>query len=194
MLFQMAKRVNVRTHPSQLEFGKVESKILLELFPFAVILDHDMRITGAGEKIVETWILQNQNKNPRSFWGSYLVDLFKLRRPKGIIFDWQTVIQLNLVIFELEMMRADSEEDGEGKPVAANKHLTESSKHRGEYEHKGEDEDDDDELSCAVEAAQTGEINALKSTLNSFELFLVNTKYVHRSLTLNYFSLSFATE
>lgn len=194
MSFQMAKRVNVRTHPSQLEFGKVESKILLELFPFAVILDHDMRITGAGEKIVETWILQNQNKNPRSFWGSYLVDLFKLRRPKGIIFDWQTVIQLNLVIFELEMMRADSEDDGEEKPVAATKHLTESNKHRGEYEHKGEDEDDDDELSCAVEAAQTGEINALESTLNSFKLFLVNTRYVHRSLTLNYFPLSFATE
>lgn len=150
----MAKRVNVRTHPSQLEFGKVESKILLELFPFAVILDHDMRISGAGEKIVETWILQNQNKNPRSFWGSYLVDLFKLRRPKGITFDWQTVIQLNLVIFELEMMRADSDEESVEKSVAIS--LAEKSKHLGDYDHKGEDEDDE-ELSCAVEAAQTGE-------------------------------------
>lgn len=149
----MAKRVNVRTHPSQLEFGKVESKILLELFPFAVILDHDMRITGAGEKIVETWILQNQNKNPRSFWGSHLVDLFKLRRPKGIEFDWQTVIQLNLVIFELEMMRADSEEDSVNKSVA--KAMTRGNEHLNEYELQGEDEDD--ELSCAVEAAQTGE-------------------------------------
>lgn len=121
----MAKRVNVRTHPSQLIFHEVESKILLELFPFAVILDHDMRMKGASEKIVETWVLQNQHRNPRSFWGSNLVDIFKLRRPKSIIFDWQTVIQLNLVIFELEMMRIDSK--------------------------------DDDELSCAVEAAQTGE-------------------------------------
>lgn len=169
MSFQMAKRVNVRTHPSQLEFGKVESKILLELFPFAVILDHDMRITGAGEKIVETWILQNQNKNPRSFWGSYLVDLFKLRRPKGIMFDWRTVIQLNLVIFELEMMRSDSEGEAEEKPVPISQHLV-------EYEHKGEDEDDDDELSCAVEAAQTGEIIALESTLKSLKSFSINTK------------------
>lgn len=176
----MAKRVNVRTHPSQLEFGKVESKILLELFPFAVILDHDMRITGAGEKIVETWILQNQNKNPRSFWGSYLVDLFKLRRPKGIIFDWQTVIQLNLVIFELEMLRADSEEEKVEKPVAIT--LAESTKHLGEYEYKGEDEDDD-ELSCAVEAAQTGEIIAFESTLRSLKSVSVNTKYVHTSHT-----------
>lgn len=171
--FQMAKRVNIRTHPSQLEFGKVESKILLELFPFAVILDHEMRITGAGEKIVETWILQNQNKNPRSFWGSQLVDLFKLRRPKGIVFDWQTVIQLNLVIFELEMMRADSEEDGTEKPVAIS---LESGKHLGEYEHKGEDEDDD-ELSCAVEAAQTGENIALENKLRSLNSTLMNIKY-----------------
>lgn len=173
--FQMAKRVNIRTHPSQLEFGKVESKILLELFPFAVILDHEMRITGAGEKIVETWILQNQNKNPRSFWGSRLVDLFKLRRPKGITFDWQTVIQLNLVIFELEMMRADSEEDGTEKPVAIS---LESGKHLGEYEHKGEDEDDD-ELSCAVEAAQTGENIALENKSRSLNSSSMNTKYDH---------------
>lgn len=172
----MAKRVNIRTHPSQVEFGKVESKILLELFPFAVILDHDMRITAAGEKIVETWILQNQNKNPRSFWGSHMVDLFKLRRPKGILFDWQTVIQLNLVIFELEMTRSDSDEETVKKPVPIS--FAGSSKHLGEFEHRGEDEDDD-ELFCAVEAAQTGEIIITsKNTLRSLKLYVININYV----------------
>lgn len=38
----MAKRVNMRAHPSQLELGHVDSNIMLELFPFAVVLDHDM--------------------------------------------------------------------------------------------------------------------------------------------------------
>lgn len=107
----MAKRVNVLAHPSQLELGHVESSIFLELFPFAVILDHDMRISRAGEKILETWILQNPSKAPQSFWGSRLVDVFKLRRPKGVSVDWDTVLQMNLVIFELELIRSESDSD-----------------------------------------------------------------------------------
>lgn len=109
--FQMAKRVNVSAHPSQLELGQVDSQILLELFPFAVILDRDMRITRAGEKILETWILQNPSRPPQSFWGSRLVDIFKLRRPKGLRVEWNTVLQMNLVIFELELMRSESDSD-----------------------------------------------------------------------------------
>lgn len=109
--FQMSKRVNVLAHPSQLELGQVDSNILLELFPFAVILDHDMCISRAGEKILETWILQNPSKPPTSFWGSRLVDIFKLRRPKGIDVDWNTVLQMNLVIFELELMRSEHDPD-----------------------------------------------------------------------------------
>lgn len=107
----MAKRVNVLTHPSQLELGHVDSSILLELFPFAVILDHNMCISRAGEKILETWILQNPSKPPQSFWGSRLVDVFKLRRPKGVCVDWDTVLQMNLVIFELELIRGESDSD-----------------------------------------------------------------------------------
>lgn len=163
-LFQIASRINMRTHPSQLEFGKVESKILLELFPFAVVLDHDMRITGAGEKIVETWILQNQNKNPRSFYGSYLVDVFKLRRPKGIVFEWQTVLQLNLVMFELEMMRGDSK--AEAVEQSATITLADNSKHTRDNKCMKNNECDD-ELSCAVEAAQTGEISVQCTTASN---------------------------
>lgn len=111
----MSKRVNVLAHPTQLELGQVDSNILLELFPFAVILDHDMRISRAGEKILETWILQNPTKPPTSFWGSRLIDIFKLRRPKGLRVDWETVLQMNLVIFELELMRSeDAPDDADG--------------------------------------------------------------------------------
>lgn len=105
----MAQRVNVVAHPSQLQLTKVDSHVLLELFPFALILNHDMNITSAGEKIIETWILQNPRKPPQLFLGSHITDIFKLRRPKGISFNWQTVIHMNLVIFELELIRGETE-------------------------------------------------------------------------------------
>lgn len=53
--FKMAKRVNLQAHESQLNLEKVDSVVLLELFPFALILDHDMKIKGAGEKVFESW-------------------------------------------------------------------------------------------------------------------------------------------
>jgi len=48
---QMQTRVNRKAHPSQLKLGPVDSRVLLQLFPFALILDSNMRITGAGEKV-----------------------------------------------------------------------------------------------------------------------------------------------
>lgn len=100
----MAKRVNLKAHESQLDLEKVDSGVLLELFPFALILDHDMKIKGAGEKVFESWIVQNPQKKPEVFIGSYVCDCFKLRRPKGITFNWSTVTQMHFVIFELELM------------------------------------------------------------------------------------------
>lgn len=107
----MSKRVNVEAHPSQLALGMVDSNVLLELFPFALILDHDMRIQKAGEKIFETWIVQNPKKKPQLFLGSRVSEYFKLRRPKGIKFNWETVSQMHLVIFELELARPSATGD-----------------------------------------------------------------------------------
>lgn len=143
--FQVAKRVNVLAHSSQLELGHVDSNILLELFPFAVILDHDMRISRAGEKILETWILQNPSKPPTSFWGSRLVDIFKLRRPKGLRVDWSTVMQMHLVIFELELMRGEHDSD------ETEQHIAKSANENGLSLPCGS-------MSEAVEAAQTGKL------------------------------------
>lgn len=78
----------------------------------------DMCISRAGEKILETWILQNPSKPPTSFWGSRLVDIFKLRRPKGLRVDWSTVMQMNLVIFELELMRSEKDSEDTDKQIA----------------------------------------------------------------------------
>lgn len=142
----MAKRVNVRAHPSQLELGSVDSNILLELFPFAVILNHDMRISRAGEKIIETWILQNPLKPPQSFWGSRLTDIFKLRRPKGLRVDWNTLIQMNLVMFELELIRGEPNSENTEATVAQS--ITENSTDARSDQH--------DDFSCAIELAQAG--------------------------------------
>lgn len=51
----MSKRVNLQAHESQMNLDKVDSGVLLELFPFALILDHQMKIKGAGEKVFESW-------------------------------------------------------------------------------------------------------------------------------------------
>lgn len=147
----MSQRVNVAAHPSQVQLGKVDSHVLLELFPFALILNHDMCITSAGEKIIETWILQNPRKPPQLFLGSHITDIFKLRRPKGISFNWQTVIHMNLVIFELELIRGDITEDSgadnlTAMAIAQNTRSLEDS------------EDDRHDFSYAVEAAQAGKL------------------------------------
>lgn len=159
----MAQRVNMQAHPSQLELGKVDSHVLLELFPFALILDHDMCIQSAGEKVIETWILQNPSKPPQSFWGSRLIDIFKLRRPKGITFDWDTVIQMNMVIFELELNRSENEEDMDPK-VSGTQAENQKSMNEKEMLKKN--------FSSAVEAAQTG--NAINDYCEriSFILYL----------------------
>lgn len=143
----MAKRVNVRAHSSQLDLGHVDSKLLLDLFPFAIVLDHDMCISRAGEKIIETWILHNPSKPPQSFWGSQLVDIFKLRRPKGLRVDWKTLIQMNLVMFELELMRGESSSDDNNEKTVAQS-MAENQSDMGDC--------NPSDVSCAVEAAQTG--------------------------------------
>ncbi len=53
-------------------------------------------------------IVQNPQKKPEIFIGSAVTDCFKLRRPKGITFNWSTVTQMHFVIFELELMSSCS--------------------------------------------------------------------------------------
>lgn len=119
----MSKRVNVAAHPSQMSLEKVDSNVLLELFPFAIILDQNMHIKRCGEKLLETWIVQNPHKKPEKFYNSVVTEYFKLRRPKGITFNWKTVTLMHTVIFELELIRSSvgdeqpDDDDDEDMPV-----------------------------------------------------------------------------
>lgn len=84
----------------------MDSSVLLQLFPFALIIDHDMKISGAGEKLVESWLVNTTNKTGKELLNAPVTDHFRLRRPKGINFCWSTVRNLHTVLFELEMVRA----------------------------------------------------------------------------------------
>lgn len=113
---QMATRVHTKAHPSQMSLAKVDSNVLLELFPFAIILDRDMRVKKCGEKLLETWILQNSMKSTDKFYNAVVTEHFKLRRPKGIQFNWKTVVQMYTVLFELELIREPEQEDNPSVP------------------------------------------------------------------------------
>ncbi|GBP93318.1 Soluble guanylate cyclase 89Da [Eumeta japonica] len=94
----MAKRVNVIAHPTQLKLAAVNMSVFLDLFPFTLVLDRDMCIKHAGEKIYETWILHNPGKNPKEFLHSHILDVFECRRSKDIKIEWDTINQMRTVL------------------------------------------------------------------------------------------------
>ncbi|XP_050513576.1 soluble guanylate cyclase 89Da-like [Diabrotica virgifera virgifera] len=75
--------------------------VLLELFPFAVLLDPALTIIGVGEKLVE--VAGDKNK----LLGQPLTKYFKLRTPKGISFTWKNLQCLKSVTFEIEVLRTE---------------------------------------------------------------------------------------
>lgn len=102
----MKTRVHRKVHNSQIQLGPVDSSVLLQLFPFALIIDHEMKISGAGEKLVESWLVNTTNRSGQELLNAPVTDHFRLRRPKGITFCWQTVLHLHTVLFELELIRS----------------------------------------------------------------------------------------
>lgn len=95
----MIKKINIEAHPSQLSLPKVTCEMLLELFPFALIINKDMRISGAGEKLVEAWVAAHHNETPDILIGSFVTEYFKLRRPTGINFNFATVRDVSLISY-----------------------------------------------------------------------------------------------
>ncbi|RZC39378.1 soluble guanylate cyclase 89Db-like [Asbolus verrucosus] len=77
--------------------------LLLELFPFGIILNPNMNIMGVGEKLAEIWCGKD------SFLNKPISSFFKLRRPKGISFSWKNTRNLEAVMFELECNRGSSD-------------------------------------------------------------------------------------
>ncbi|EZA52930.1 Soluble guanylate cyclase 89Db [Ooceraea biroi] len=96
----IAKNNNMKT-PLARELSPVSCMFFLRLFPFGVVMNKDMRILGAGDKLLQAW------GGTMSILNRPVTEIFKLRRPKGISFTWGNVICLHSVIFELELIRAN---------------------------------------------------------------------------------------
>ncbi|XP_043279347.1 soluble guanylate cyclase 89Da-like isoform X2 [Venturia canescens] len=95
----IAKNNRMR-EPIGRELSPVSCSLLLRLFPFGVIMNRDMKILGAGEKLLQAW------GGRASILNKHVTEVFKLRRPKGISFTWGNVMYLHSVMFELELIRS----------------------------------------------------------------------------------------
>lgn len=122
----MEKRVNRELHESQKNLSKIDSELLLHLFPFGLILDKEMKIIGAGEKIIDAWSSNNNNRSGHALLGAPLTDHFKLCRPKGIAFNWDNVKNLQYVLFELELLRGKESAKGRKSGGVAGESSTKS--------------------------------------------------------------------
>ncbi|KOC63970.1 Soluble guanylate cyclase 89Da [Habropoda laboriosa] len=87
------------------ELQPVSISFLLRLFPFGVLMNKDMQILGAGDKLLQAW------GGSSSFLNKHIMEVFKLRRPKGVFFTWGNVMYLHSVMFELELIRLNDNND-----------------------------------------------------------------------------------
>ncbi|KAF4524042.1 hypothetical protein B566_EDAN016025, partial [Ephemera danica] len=83
----------------------VPGNLLLRLFPFGVMINRELRVVAAGEKL--------QWRGRTRVTGSPFASLFRLRRPKVDI-DWRTLLYLQSVMFEVELIHQRDEEDEPG--------------------------------------------------------------------------------
>uniref|UniRef100_A0A336KLM2 guanylate cyclase n=1 Tax=Culicoides sonorensis TaxID=179676 RepID=A0A336KLM2_CULSO len=102
----MAYKVHSSAHPSQQILPDISIDLLFNLFPFALLIDREMCVCGAGEKIVDAWSSSNNNKAPNLLMGVKIDKAFTIRRPQGIVFDWDTVYNSTTVLFELSLNKA----------------------------------------------------------------------------------------
>lgn len=67
------------------ELPPISCTFFLRLFPFGVVMNKEMRILGAGDKLLQAW------GGGASILNKHVTEIFKLRRPKGISFTWGNV-------------------------------------------------------------------------------------------------------
>ncbi|XP_023311275.1 soluble guanylate cyclase 89Db-like [Anoplophora glabripennis] len=96
-------------------------KMLLELFPFGIIMNPSMKIMGSGDKFIDIW------RGEDTFLNKPIEHFFTLRRPKGISFSWKNTLNLQSVMFELECNRGyvnvDKPSNGSDSPIPGTKNV-----------------------------------------------------------------------
>ncbi|KAL1508915.1 hypothetical protein ABEB36_003734 [Hypothenemus hampei] len=105
--------------------------LFITLFPFAILMDNNLQIMAVGKKYSTIWNHKENciNKDVNRY--------FRLRRPKGIMFSWKNVKNLQSVIFEIECNRGY--EIFDSKELNVNKKIKCSNKNylllRGQMKH-----------------------------------------------------------
>jgi len=77
----------VHTFDRCLQLPSIPIKLLLRLFPFGVVINRDIRIMDAGEKLLSVWGAATAD----DVRGHLLVQHLVLRRPRDIPFTWTNV-------------------------------------------------------------------------------------------------------
>ncbi|XP_047025647.1 soluble guanylate cyclase 89Db-like [Helicoverpa zea] len=77
----------------------VPASLLLQLFPFGVLLDRKMKILKAGERLVATW-----GGPLNRILKSSISEILRLRKPK-VSLTWDKVVCMQTMIFDLELLR-----------------------------------------------------------------------------------------
>ncbi|KAJ2947593.1 hypothetical protein O0L34_g17390 [Tuta absoluta] len=77
----------------------VPVSVFLQLFPFGVLLDRKMKITSAGNKLMDAW-----GGPINRILKQHVSEILRLRKPK-IALTWDKVVCMQTMLFELELIR-----------------------------------------------------------------------------------------
>ncbi|XP_068911274.1 soluble guanylate cyclase 89Db-like [Tenebrio molitor] len=99
--YVLTKKAETAAHLETRQLAPFSCTVLLELFPFAILFTSMMEIVGCGEKL--TQVAGGENKLLKQL----VTKFFRLRRPKGITFNWKNIINLKSVMFEVELLRGE---------------------------------------------------------------------------------------
>lgn len=80
-----SRKAETEAHLETRQLAPFSCDLLLQLFPFGILITPGMVIAGAGEKLIE--VCGGKEK----LLGQPVTKFFRLRRPKGIPFTWNNV-------------------------------------------------------------------------------------------------------
>lgn len=80
-----SRKAETAAHLETRQLAPFSCDLLLQLFPFGILITPGMVIAGAGEKLIE--VCGGKEK----LLGQPVTKFFRLRRPKGIPFTWNNV-------------------------------------------------------------------------------------------------------
>jgi hypothetical protein len=61
-----------------------------------MIINSEMNVVTAGNNLIEAWSANNDHRHPNELLGSKITKYFKLRRPTGIVFNFENVRDVSI--------------------------------------------------------------------------------------------------